>query len=90
MSAPLVSVLHLDDDDRHRLLAEVDLVPASAAPSRLQRAELRLGLWLLLRAARRQSAARDRSRRRAFAADRARSHREHAAWRELALGTVRV
>ncbi|WJL95784.1 hypothetical protein QSU92_00700 [Microbacterium sp. ET2] len=90
MSVPLVSVFDLDDDERLRLFADADLVPASAAPSRLRRVELRLGLWLLLRAARHQSAARSRSHRQAFAADLARAHREHAAWRELALGTVRV
>ncbi|AZC14170.1 hypothetical protein [Microbacterium sp. ABRD28] len=90
MSVPVASVFDLDHDERHRLLADVGLAPASAAPSRFQRWELRLGFWLLLRAARRQSAARDRSHRRTFAADLARTRREHAAWRELALGTVRV
>ncbi|TQK19796.1 hypothetical protein FBY40_2309 [Microbacterium sp. SLBN-154] len=90
MSVPLASVFDLDHDERHRLLADVALAPTSRAPSRLQRWELRLGLWLLLRAARRQSAARGRSPRRTFAAELARTHREHAAWRALALSTVRL
>lgn len=91
MSAPFLSDSSLDHDQRHRLLADVDLLPSSAAPSRLERWELRLGLWLLLRAARRRSASPgDRVRAAAFAAARARSEREHAAWRALALGTVRL
>ncbi|WP_322412043.1 hypothetical protein [Microbacterium invictum] len=90
MSSPFVSVLDLDHDQRHRLLADVDPFQPSAAPSRLERWELRLGLWLLLRASQRRSAARDRSHLPASAAELARTRREHAAWRELALSTVRL
>jgi hypothetical protein len=84
MSTSLAPV-RLDEHERHRLLAEVP------SPSRLDRLEVRLGLWLLLRNARRRAARHDRTLHRAqLSAVENHARREHGAWRHLALETVRV
>jgi hypothetical protein len=87
MNHTLAPARSLDSARLHLPAAEADrarLTPAA-------RLELRLGLWLLLRSARRDDSARDRDRRaRSLAVDRTRSDRQHTALRVHALGTVRT
>jgi hypothetical protein len=87
MNDTLAPVRSLDSD---RLL-----IPASAKDgaflTHADRLELRIGLWLLLRSARRHDSARDHAgHTRRAANDRALSDRHHAALRAHALNGVRT
>ncbi|MET0673555.1 MAG: hypothetical protein ABWY37_08705 [Microbacterium pygmaeum] len=86
MNTSLAPVRSLDSDTLH--------LPAAAERARLSftdRLELRVGLWLLLRSARRYDVAGDhRDHVRRESNSRARAAREHAALRAHSLGTVRT